>query len=160
MKNFVIIISLFLFFLTQGHAVERTIIKINLSEMLFQVEGQAPNTPVKLKVGQDYKLIFENLGFIRHEILFGRGIEGDEAEEYLEKFFTNFKIAVSGAVMVNQEKRIWEVETNDLEEIELDPGVRVALFFRLPESAKGEWEIGCFMPGHFQMGMKLPMIVE
>jgi len=36
----------------------------------------------------------------------------------------------------------------------------MALIFKLPKTAMGQWEMGCFMPGHYQMGMKLPIIVE
>ncbi|MGE3608294.1 MAG: hypothetical protein AB7I27_01805 [Bacteriovoracaceae bacterium] len=141
-------------------ATERTVIKINLYEMSFQIEGQDSKSPLILKSGQDYKLIFENLGKMKHEVLLGRGVEGENPQEYSENLFNNFKIAVSGSIVTNQEKKIWVVETNGLDEIELDPGLRLALFFRLPESVKGQWELGCFMPGHFQMGMRLPLIVE
>lgn len=160
MKNLSILILVCIQLLISTAWAERIIIKVNLYEMSFQIEGQDPNAPLILKAGQDYKLIFENLGKMKHEILIGRGLVDSESNEYLENLFSNFKLVVTGSVMKDEEKRIWIVETNGMNEIELDPGLRLALYFNLPESTKGDWELGCFMPGHYQMGMKRPIIVQ
>jgi uncharacterized cupredoxin-like copper-binding protein len=31
--------------------------------------------------------------------------------------------------------------------------------FNLSEEAQGEWEIGCFVPGHYEAGMHAPLLV-
>jgi uncharacterized cupredoxin-like copper-binding protein len=36
----------------------------------------------------------------------------------------------------------------------------VVLHFTLPDEAIGTWEIGCFIPGHYQAGMLAPVVVE
>lgn len=149
---------------TSNQPSERISIKVNLSEMKFQVEGEKENTPLALKVGQAYRLVFENIGTIRHEIHFGKGInrtdENEDPEGYVDQLFNNFNIAISGANLVNGKKNIWEIETQSLKEIELDSGTRLALYFKLPESIRGNWEIGCFQSGHYQMGMKLPVVIQ
>ena len=44
--------------------------------------------------------------------------------------------------------------------VEIQPGGEVMLRFTVPPSAKGEWEMGCFYPGHFETGMKGTVVIE
>ncbi len=44
--------------------------------------------------------------------------------------------------------------------IELQPGAAVTLRLAVPADATGTWEMGCFVPGHYQAGMKAPLRVE
>lgn len=38
-------------------------------------------------------------------------------------------------------------------EVDVEPGGQATLRFTVPASAKGEWEMGCFIPGHYESGM-------
>lgn len=138
-------------------------IQFQLSEMKFSVVGAEQGAPIVLKAGQQYKLVFENIGQAMHEVLLGRGVitnDDDIEDGYSEELLGNQEVIVTGSSMINNEKRIFEVVTSGLHEIELDPGLRLSILFTLPESARGVWEIGCFAPGHHRMGMKLPVIVK
>ncbi len=42
----------------------------------------------------------------------------------------------------------------------LEPGGLATLRFRVPEERRGEWMVGCFVPGHFEAGMKGVLRVE
>jgi uncharacterized cupredoxin-like copper-binding protein len=44
--------------------------------------------------------------------------------------------------------------------LHLKPGEKAVLHIWIPEDKKGEWEIGCFMPGHYEAGQKAPLIIE
>jgi uncharacterized cupredoxin-like copper-binding protein len=44
---------------------------------------------------------------------------------------------------------------------EVDPGVRdVWIRMNVPASFKGEWELGCFIEGHYEAGMLAKLIIE
>jgi len=42
----------------------------------------------------------------------------------------------------------------------LEPGGSATVKFRVPEERRGEWMVGCFVPGHFEAGMKGELRVE
>ncbi len=42
----------------------------------------------------------------------------------------------------------------------LEPGGSASLSFKVPDSNKGEWEIACFIPGHYEANMRGKIIVE
>ena len=43
--------------------------------------------------------------------------------------------------------------------IELDKGQTVKLTLKVPSEA-GEWELGCFQPGHYEAGQKAKIIIQ
>lgn len=44
--------------------------------------------------------------------------------------------------------------------VEVQAGETVLMTFTLPESRRGEWMTGCFLPGHYDAGMHGALIVE
>jgi uncharacterized cupredoxin-like copper-binding protein len=48
----------------------------------------------------------------------------------------------------------------DVRDLNMKPGQQVELEAMFPESARGDWEIGCVRPGHYDGGMRLLFIVE
>ncbi len=44
--------------------------------------------------------------------------------------------------------------------VENQPGETSLMSFTLPESRRGEWSTGCFLPGHYDAGMHGTLIVE
>ena len=54
-----------------------------------------------------------------------------------------------------------EVETEaELEALELEPGADLWVRVTFPPEVKGTWEVGCFIPGHYEGGMKATFTVE
>jgi uncharacterized cupredoxin-like copper-binding protein len=45
-------------------------------------------------------------------------------------------------------------------EVEVEPGGQVLLRLHVPEDATGEWEMGCFLTGHYEAGMHGTLVVE
>ncbi|HEX6207233.1 MAG TPA: hypothetical protein VF058_02630 [Actinomycetota bacterium] len=45
-------------------------------------------------------------------------------------------------------------------EVELEPGGQVTLRMHVPEDATGEWEMGCYLGGHYEAGMHGTMVVQ
>jgi len=54
-----------------------------------------------------------------------------------------------------------EVEDSLFGELEVEPGVNdIWLRMVIPAELKGEWELGCFVEGHYEQGMKAKLIIE
>ena len=56
--------------------------------------------------------------------------------------------------------KFWDASVDGLRDLNMKPGQEVELEVIFPESARGDWEIGCFRPGHYDAGMRVPFIVE
>lgn len=136
-------------------------VKVLLSEMTFQVEGMPEGTPLVLEAGKRYKLIFENVGVVMHEVLLGRGLISNHGDHnYQEHMLAGVPMILTGSSVIEGKKRIFAVDVNGFEEFELDPGLRLSLLVTVPETARGVWELGCFAAGHHEAGMFLPVIVQ
>jgi uncharacterized cupredoxin-like copper-binding protein len=139
-----------------GNAVEVTVL---MGEMFFQVEGQGKNEPIVLKAGETYELVFKNVGSVVHEAKFGKELKANDEGQpagYLENLFEGVEVKIEGDMAGGE----FEIEAESLDEIDLSPGDILRVIVTLPEEEVGEWEIGCFVPGHYQAGMKAPIIVE
>lgn len=137
-------------------------VRILMGEMYFQVDGQAKGEPLRLQAGQDYQLIFDNVGAMIHEVQIGRDpvAENGRYSGYRKHLLANVSVEIAADTVIDGRKRAMKAVAFGLEELYADPGVKLALRFELPAEAKGRWEIGCFIPGHYEGGMKLDVIVE
>ncbi len=129
-------------------------LEIELGEMFFRVEGQGEGEPIHLAAGQKYEIEFKNVGAAKHEVMIGREVHAEDGRPH------GYETNLFEGVETKFEGHGWEVEATGMKEIELEPGEEVELVFTLPAGKTGEWEIGCFVPGHYEAGMKLPVIVE
>lgn len=110
-------------------------VQITLTE--FTIES----TMTTFKVGQPYRFVVTNAGTIEHEFMImpplaegGMGMEMHELDEM-------------ALAMIPEE--------------DLPPGATVTLDFTFEEPASvGELEFACHVPGHYEAGMKLPIVVE
>lgn len=145
-----------------GQEQSTTEIRVLLGEMYFQVDGQDKGTPLRLKAGQRYELVFENVGHMKHEVLLGREvIERDgRPSDYREHLLATTPVDIEIETTIAGQQRELEIEASGITELELDPGVRITVSFELPPQAKGNWELGCFITGHYEAGMHLPLLVE
>lgn len=123
---------------------------IHMGEMYFQVheiDGEEveaeQNAPIRITAGERHLIRFENEGVVEHEVHFGRNPDL-EARFYQENLFgPGGEHAAHGWMGLH-----------------LLPGESATLHIWIPEAQKGEWEIGCFMPGHYEAGQHAPFIVE
>lgn len=77
---------------------------------------------------------------------------------YMEDFFEHGKVPVE----VSGEKfKVGSPE--EIEEagwhVEVEPGGKAVLKFTVPEGKADGWEMGCFVAGHYEAGMKGKMVV-
>lgn len=139
----------------QGFETELTIL---MGEFFFQLEGQAPNEPIQLETAVPYRITFKNVGNAVHRVKFGRGLIVEEGVpfEYAENLFDNVPLRIEG--MAND--TIFRVNTDRLLELDLEPGGELDIVFTLPQDAAGEWELGCFVVGHYEAGMLTALVVN
>ena len=107
-----------------------------------------------LEAGVPYVLSFVNVGSMEHEVLIGQGllVEDDIPDGYETNLFEGVVLDVTGDD--------WFVRVGGMIEFELEEGESVTLEVTVPDSRIGVWEIGCFIPGHYQAGMKAPFEIR
>ncbi len=155
---------------------------IVMDEYHFTVPGQQPNVPITLKTGTLYDMTIQNAGKFPHEIWWGKDPQMVEGEGRLDGYKTNLLDKVPVAIIGVQADGTssYEIDAPGLDEIEEAPGQSFTVEFTLPDSAKGNWEIGCFQPmpkpadaatanpagtaipdvPHYVVGMKADLIVQ
>lgn len=133
---------------------EPTQVRIEMGEYYFQAEGQEQNEAIVLQAGQPYELVFANVGTLEHEVLIGRELLVEDGEP--DGYETN----LLGAVVTDVFEDDWMVRMSGMIEFELEEGESLTMLVTVPEDLVGTWEIGCFIPGHYQAGMKAPFVIE
>ena len=109
-------------------------IEIEMGSMYFQVEGQEKNAPITLEVGKIYLLEFKNVNAdLHHNALFGKDPDLDKR---------NYKVLL----------------IDNFYGIELEGGQQGEIVLKAPDKP-GDWEVGCFVSGHYEAGMKAPIKV-
>jgi uncharacterized cupredoxin-like copper-binding protein len=143
-----------------GH--KTTELRLLMGEMYFQVDGQDKKEPLRLKAGERYELVFENVGNMKHEVLLGRDVvqRDGRPSDYREHLLASVEVDIEIETTVNGKARGIEIEATGIKELEFEPGTKATLAFELPADAKGRWELGCFIPGHYEAGMRLDVHVE
>lgn len=123
-----------------------TKVTLLMNEYTFQVDGQKVGDPLTLTAGQLYNLTLKNTGVLVHEIWFGRDpmMQEGHLDGYSKGLFEGVDMAVTGEQ--GAQKQTFEIDSKALYEVALKPGQSVTLVFTLPDTAKGEWEMGCFQP--------------
>lgn len=109
-------------------------LEIEMGSMYFQVEGQGKNAPITLEVGKIYLLEFKNVDAdLHHNALFGKDPDLDNRHYktlLIDGFFG----------------------------VELEGGQNGEIVIQVPDKP-GDWEVGCFVNGHYEAGMKAPIKV-
>ncbi len=110
-------------------------VEIKIGEFYFQVSGKDKNAPIELSAGKELLIKFVNEGKVAHEAHFGRGFDSTK-RLYKEELMPGFL------------------------GIHLEPNQIGYLHILLSEKQKGEWEIGCLIPGHYEAGQKAKLIIK
>jgi len=129
-------------------------VRIEMGEFYFQVEGQERNEAIVLQAGQPYDLLFANVGTMEHEVLIGRELLVEDGVP--DGYATN----LLDAVVIDVFEDDWLVRMSGMIEFEVEEGESLVFRVTVPEDLVGTWEIGCFIPGHYQAGMKAPFVIE
>jgi uncharacterized cupredoxin-like copper-binding protein len=130
------------------------VIVISMGEHFFEVPGQDRGTPIKVKAGRVYFIQLRNDGKQEHNVEWGRDVLSEDGQP--EMYATH----LMGYVPVKVTHNLLDMTVDGLRDLNIKAGQQVELEVTFPESARGEWEIGCFRPAHYDGGMRLSFIVE
>jgi uncharacterized cupredoxin-like copper-binding protein len=135
-----------------------------MNEFSFFVEGLPrpagyPRPGATLPTGSSVLVTLRNDGGIVHEWRVGRTLRpGGGYEEDLLAMMEPEVVSGTGFRLVQPEEAAAGGPGGA--SIEVSPGSAVTLRLAVPANATGSWEMGCFVPGHYQAGMKLGLRVE
>jgi len=122
------------------------VIQIKMGEMFFHPDA------IALKEGQPVQIELVNDGIVEHEFMVGREARPAPGG-YAQDLFQGVDVQFTG------EKAKLEREEGHGTEVMVGPGGRGVITFTVPKGMAGEWEMGCFVPGHYEAGMKGKLIV-
>jgi uncharacterized cupredoxin-like copper-binding protein len=125
---------------------------IDVGEFYFRVRGQPPGAPLVLTAGERTEMVFWNHGRKLHEVYWGRDVvmEAGRPDGYAIQLFDGVEVEVFGKMA----GRGFKIEAGSLLEIYLHPRQKLSVFFTLPAEKRGNWEMGCFLPGHYEAGQR------
>jgi uncharacterized cupredoxin-like copper-binding protein len=141
--------------------------EIDMTEFAFSVPGEKTTPIFRIPAGKTVGLHLHNEGGVVHEVMIGRKpvkfveseVEGKKVtvpDGYAKALFKDHE---ADLFFYYGESRI-ELAGATFEELEVDPGVRdIWIRVKFPPELAGEWEIGCFVPGHYEAGMRATLIV-
>ena len=134
-------------------------VEVRVGDFYFQVEGQEENAPIELDAVVPYRITFVNEGSMMHRVKMGRGVLVEEGVPYAyhENLFSEVPLRVHG---VDESGAPFRIDTTFLTQLDLEPGASLTLAFTLPRDARGDWEIGCFIPGHYENGHVAELTVQ
>ena len=130
------------------------VIEISMGDHFFEVAGLDRGAPITVKAGRVYFIQLRNDGKEEHNVEWGRTVLSVDGRP--EMYATH----LMGYVPVKITHSLVDMTVDGLRDLNMKAGQRVELELTFPESARGEWEIGCFRPGHYDGGMRLSFIVE
>lgn len=128
-----------------------------------------PDT-LHLKVGERVILTIKNEGQVEHEWVAGQGIVNTADEQGFKKdLFALLKPRVTGREYELERASAKPSSKDTAEgesvrrlgtEIDVESGGTATLRFTVPASARGQWDMACLLPGHYESGMKGTILIE
>jgi len=113
--------------------INRTL-NLTVGDMFFQLAGQNPGDPITLKAGGVVRFVVTNSGQIMHDLHFGKDPDLD-GRLYKTDMIPGFDM------------------------IEVEASHTFNLTLKAPDTP-GEWELGCFQPGHYEAGQHVKIIIQ
>jgi uncharacterized cupredoxin-like copper-binding protein len=125
-----------------------------LPEMYFaDTDGERGGT-FTLPAGKTVGIRVINSGELEHEIAFGRDYNATDGA-----FEENLFATVPTDMFVFKPVKV-EFEGAVFEEIEAEPQGDFWIRTVFPTEMKGQWEIACFVEGHYDAGMTATFVIE
>jgi uncharacterized cupredoxin-like copper-binding protein len=120
-------------------------------------------SPANLRIpaGHPVTLVFADTGSVDHEFMAGRTVSDGDFEVDL---FAGVEVEI-GTMMADHDAPGAAAHdhadagghdhggTDHGTMVALEPGGRTTMTFTLPDALRGEWEIACFLPNHYERGM-------
>jgi uncharacterized cupredoxin-like copper-binding protein len=132
--------------------------------ILTMKEFKFEPSKIQLKVGEEVELTVRNAGQVTHDWMAGSDLVNTMEEKGFRKDLiallkpteTGRQYAMERVGMASKADSIKRIS----EGMEIEPGGEVRLRFKVPASAKGEWQMGCLMTGHYESGMKGTLVIK
>jgi uncharacterized cupredoxin-like copper-binding protein len=124
-------------------------ISISMTEFAFDPGD------VGFPTDREITLALTNDGDIPHEFMAGRQPMPDDGG-YMGDLFDGVHPTVTPPEAVTMDAH--DAHAGFM--VRVQPGETVQVAFTLPEDKAGEWEIGCFEPGHHEAGMHATLTVS
>jgi uncharacterized cupredoxin-like copper-binding protein len=129
-------------------------VEIDMYEFYFANSQGEKNPTFTLPAGKTVGIHIHNEGGIVHELAIGRNLKEGAYEEILTELVPSDLFFYYGDVKA-------EIEDAEFGELEVEPGVRdIWIRMTIPTELSGEWELGCFVEGHYENGMHAVLIAE
>ncbi|HEX6208433.1 MAG TPA: hypothetical protein VF058_08770 [Actinomycetota bacterium] len=134
-----------------------------MDEFSFDVEGPSrpagyPRPTAALPAGQAVLVTLQNDGGIVHEWRVGEQVLADGGyEDDLLAMMEPQVLSGTGYRLVKHEE---DAEAPGGLTVEVEPGASVTLRLHVPADAAGTWEMGCFITGHYEAGMRAELRIE
>ncbi len=126
-----------------------------MHELYFANPKGEKNPTIKLPAGKTVGIHIHNEGTLLHEIAIGRTVKPDGDYEQ------NLTELVESDVFFYYGEAKAELGGATYGEVEVEPGVKdIWIRITVPANLKGEWEIGCFVEGHYAGGMHAKLVFE
>lgn len=116
--------------------------EIYLGDLYIRPAGGEPGDPIRASVGKLNLIQVTNEGEIEHELHFGRDPNLD-TRLYEENLFGHGGAHAAHGFLG----------------VVLAPGETTLLHVWIPDDRTGEWELACFIPGHYEAGQRAPLIL-
>ena len=135
-----------------------------MDEFSFNVPGPLPppgypRTILALPAGSSVLITLRNVGQLVHHWSVGRTLlAGGGYEDDLLARMEPEVLSDTGYRLVETEEGAAGGRGGVI--IEVSPGFDVTVRLAVPANATGTWEMACFIPGHYQNGMKAPLGVQ
>ncbi len=132
-----------------------SVLEINMFDHYFANVQGVKNPTFTLPTGKTIGIHIHNEGAVTHEIVIGRTLkQGGDYETTLTELVPSDVFFYYGEVKA-------EIGGATYGEVEVEQGIRdVWIRINVPAKFKGEWEIGCFTPEHYEKGMHTKLIFE
>lgn len=142
-------------------------VQIDMHDVYFANPAGEKNPTFILPAGKTVGIHLHNEGGSVHELMMGREVEFMEMEMEGRKvtrphgYHENLLRLVEWDLFFYYNGVKAEVGEAEFGEIRVDQGIRdIWLRAKIPEELRGEWEIGCFVPGHYEAGMRAKLIIK
>jgi uncharacterized cupredoxin-like copper-binding protein len=123
-------------------------VEITMSEFAFDPDA------VTVPTGREVTVALTNDGDVRHEFMAGRDPMPDDGG-YLQDLFAGVDPTVDPPDAIVMDAH--DAHAGFM--VQVEPGESVEVTFSLPTDRAGDWEIGCFEPGHYEAGMHATLTV-
>lgn len=135
--------------------------EILLNEFTYEARNIEAEDAIVLEAGRTYRITFENTGVIEHEVMIGADTKTMEMEgmEMIHGYHHDLLSDMPVSIVGEMNEQTFALTVGDLSEIRLQPTQQLAIEFTLPDEKVGDYELGCFLPGHYQANMKVPVQV-